>query len=188
MDDYDWDSAINAAIGIVKKQLLSVNNTCCAAHLHMVMGSLEASKIKEGSKNEGPVEVWIDGACSGNPGPGGWAFIMQRGEFRQKGFGSSPNTTNNRMELHAAVEAFKYLRKGLRLDVKVYSDSEYLVRTMNGEFSQRSNWDLWEALEEAVGKHNIEWIFIKRDSVKQHIQCDALAREAAKEQKGFAIC
>jgi ribonuclease HI len=141
-------------------------------------------------------EIAVDGSCLGNPGPGGWACILRYGEHQRVLQGGVAETTNNRMEMTAAVEALRALRK--RCDVTVVTDSEYLRRGMT-EFLERwrsnawkaasgngvANRDLWEQLYELAGYHRVTWFHVGGHS--GHIdqeRCDALAAEAARRAKG----
>ena len=123
-------------------------------------------------------ELWTDGACSGNPGPGGWAYILvahgDDGEVVRlvEGHGGERATTNNRMEIAAVVEGLRALRQPTK--VKVVSDSSYVVNAFARgwiEKWQRNGWksgrdpvknqDLWRALLEAVAPHDIQWVRVK---------------------------
>jgi ribonuclease HI len=118
------------------------------------------------------VEVYTDGACRGNPGPGGWGALMLYGDHQREIHGGEPHTTNNRMELTAAIEALRTLRRPCQ--VHLYTDSEYLRRGITEwlpGWRQRGwktagrkpvkNADLWMALEDAVGEHQIDWRWVK---------------------------
>ena len=134
------------------------------------------------------VEIYTDGACSGNPGPGGWAAILKANQNEKEVTGSEAATTNNRMELTAAIEALKCLKKPCQ--VKLYSDSAYLVSAFNQGWLknwQRNGWrnaandpvsnpDLWQALLLASAPHEIEWIKVKghSDNIYNN-RCDKLA-------------
>lgn len=119
------------------------------------------------------VEIYTDGACSGNPGPGGWgAVLAYRGHVRELSGGEAAPTTNNRMELMAAIQALETLTRPSR--VRLHTDSAYL---RNGIMSwlpgwKRNNWrtaskqpvkneDLWRRLDAAARKHEIEWLWVK---------------------------
>ena len=118
------------------------------------------------------VEIYTDGACSGNPGPGGWGALLIYGEHEKELTGGEFNTTNNRMELTAAIEALGALNR--RCTVKLHTDSTYVRdgimkwvhgwkangwRTSNKKPVKNS--DLWQQLEAAVRKHDVEWIWVK---------------------------
>ena len=118
------------------------------------------------------IEIYTDGACRGNPGPGGWGAVLIAGNRRRMLHGGEDNTTNNRMELTAAIEALNALR-GSR-DVRLYTDSKYV---MDGINEWMPNWkkrgwktankkpvknkDLWQALDEAAARHSIDWRWVR---------------------------
>lgn len=136
------------------------------------------------------VELFTDGACSGNPGPGGWGTILRYKTVEKELSGYSPSTTNNRMELTAVVEGLRALKEACQLDI--YTDSRYLKDGItswihkwkkNGwKTSNKSpvkNKDLWEALDEASQKHHIAWHWIKGHAGHlENERADQLAREA----------
>jgi ribonuclease HI len=118
------------------------------------------------------VEVHTDGACSGNPGPGGWAAILRSGGRELELAGGEPLTTNNRMELMAAIAALEALKRPTR--VRVYTDSQYLrlgitewLRAWKARGWRTAdkkpvkNQDLWERLDRARGPHQVEWSWLK---------------------------
>ena len=118
-----------------------------------------------------PVVIYTDGACRGNPGPGGWAAVLTSGEHERALSGAEPETTNNRMELRAVIEALSALKR--RVAVQLYTDSEYVRR---GITEWLPNWkarrwrtaagkpvknqDLWEALDALAAGHDIEWHWV----------------------------
>ena len=118
------------------------------------------------------VSIWTDGACSGNPGPGGWGVLIRFGEFEKELEGGEFETTNNRMELIAAIEALKALKQ--QCEVNLYTDSKY-VKTGITEWIfgwKKNNWrtaarkpvknaDLWKLLDEAASRHKIIWHWVK---------------------------
>jgi ribonuclease HI len=140
-----------------------------------------------------------DGACIGNPGPGGWACILRFGTHRKELFGSEPHTTNNRMELRAVIEGLKALREPCA--VTVITDSQYV---RNGITQWLENWkshgwrkkkkggsgtrdvlnrDLWEELDAAAARHRVEWEWVKGHAGhEENIRCDRLALSAAQNQ------
>lgn len=114
------------------------------------------------------VEIYTDGACSGNPGPGGWGAILRYGEHEKELFGGEEETTNNRMELKAAIEALKALKK--RSDVDLYTDSSYVQQGITEWIKgwKAKNWpakiknqDLWKELDAEVEKHDVTFHWIK---------------------------
>lgn len=135
--------------------------------------------------------IYTDGACSGNPGPGGWGAVLMFKEQRKELSGGEALTTNNRMELLAAIEALKALKEPC--SVKLYTDSAYLCNAFlqhwvdrwqqNGwRTSQKKaveNRDLWEALLELGKTHTIQWHKVKGHADNDHNnRCDELARKA----------
>jgi ribonuclease HI len=135
------------------------------------------------------VSIYTDGACSGNPGPGGWGAILIYQGTEKEISGSEPNTTNQRMELRAAIEALSSLKVPCK--VKLYSDSAYLINAFNQNWIrnwQRNGWlnsqkkpvenqDLWHNLVQLNQIHQIEWLKVPghRDNVYNN-RCDVLAR------------
>ncbi len=140
------------------------------------------------------VKVITDGACIGNPGPGGWACILRYGERRKEMWGSEPHTTNNRMELRAAVEGLRALRETCA--VEVITDSQYLKNGITTWIHgwKRNGWrtkskqpvlnqDLWQELDEQVERHHTEWSWTKgHASHADNNRCDELATAAARDQ------
>jgi ribonuclease HI len=140
------------------------------------------------------VQVITDGACLGNPGPGGWAAILRYNQHKKELWGSEPHTTNNRMELRAAIEALRTLKE--RCEAEVVTDSEYLKNGITGwiEGWKRNGWmtkarkpvvnqDLWKELDDEVARHQTTWTWTKgHASHSDNNRCDELASRAAKEQ------
>lgn len=141
------------------------------------------------------VEIWTDGACSGNPGPGGWGAILVYGEKRKELSGAEPETTNNRMELQAAIAALSALKRPCR--VVLHTDSQYVKGGITGWIFgwKKNGWrtadkkpvknvDLWQALDEAIRRHEIEWRWVKGHAGNElNERADELAREAIKAMK-----
>jgi ribonuclease HI len=140
------------------------------------------------------VQLITDGACKGNPGRGGWACILRFGEYKRELYGSEPHTTNNRMELLAAIEGLKRLKE--RCSVEIVTDSEYLKNGITTWIKgwKRNGWvtkdkqpvknrDLWIALDELVNTHETQWKWTKgHASHEDNNRCDELATRAAMEQ------
>lgn len=118
------------------------------------------------------VTIYTDGACRGNPGPGGWGALLIAGDSRREISGAAAETTNNRMELTAAIEALRALRRPV--EAELYTDSKYVCTGISEWLPQwkRRGWktadrkpvknvDLWQALEEAAGPHRIRWHWVK---------------------------
>ncbi len=140
------------------------------------------------------VIIYTDGACSGNPGPGGWGAILQYGEHKKELSGYMEGTTNNRMELFAAISALGALKEPC--DVTLYSDSSYLVKAFNEHWIdnwKKKGWntssgtpvenkDLWFILCAQARKHNVHFVWVKgHASNPGNNRCDELAREAIAE-------
>jgi ribonuclease HI len=134
-----------------------------------------------------PVEIYTDGACRGNPGPGGWGAVLIAGARRKTLHGGARETTNNRMELTAAIEALNALNG--RQKVVLHTDSRYVmdgIGTWLAGWKKRGwktaakkpvkNQDLWQALDEAAGKHDVSWRWVKGHSGHElNDEADALA-------------
>jgi len=121
------------------------------------------------------VLIYTDGACKGNPGPGGWGVILNYKEKVKEMYGGDPETTNNRMELMAAIQAFEALKKPCR--VKINTDSKYVLQGITewmpswkkrgwktASKAQVKNEDLWRRLDAAIGQHEVNWHWIKGHS------------------------
>ncbi len=139
------------------------------------------------------VRIYTDGACSGNPGPGGWGAVLLFGEHRREISGAAPETTNNRMELTAAIRALEALTR--RSAVDLYTDSTYVK---DGITRWLANWkakgwrtasktpvknrDLWEALDALSSRHDVRWHWVRGHAgTAENERADALARAALKE-------
>jgi ribonuclease HI len=118
------------------------------------------------------VELFTDGACKGNPGPGGWGALLRYGNHEKELFGGEANTTNNRMELMAAIEGLKALTR--ECEVVLTTDSQYVKQGINQWMAgwKRNGWktaakqpvknkDLWQALDEQVQRHQVDWRWVK---------------------------
>lgn len=136
------------------------------------------------------VEIYTDGACRGNPGPGGWGALLRYGDVEKPLLGAETETTNNRMELMAAIAALEHLRRTCRVDL--YTDSQYL---RNGILSWLANWkrngwktsarkpvknvELWQRLDAAAARHDVHWHWVKGHSGHPGNEAaDALANRA----------
>ena len=140
------------------------------------------------------VQVITDGACIGNPGPGGWACILRYNGSKREMFGSEPQTTNNRMELTAAIEGLRALQQPC--EVELITDSQYVKNGItqwihgwkrNGwRTSSKSpvvNQDLWIRLDEEASRHKVQWSWTKGHADHEdNNRCDELATQAAREQ------
>ena len=136
------------------------------------------------------VEIFTDGACRGNPGPGGWGAVLRSGKHEKQLSGGSNDTTNNRMELTAAIEGLEALRRPCR--VQLSTDSTYLQNGITRWITawKRRDWktadgqpvknvDLWRRLEQAASRHLVEWVWIRGHAGHEgNEKADALARSA----------
>ena len=140
-----------------------------------------------------PIEIFTDGACKGNPGPGGWGALLRQNGTEKTLKGSEPHTTNNRMELTAAIEGLAALTRPC--EVAVYTDSQYLRLGMmtwlaqwkkkgwrNASKQPVKNVDLWQRLDELATLHQITWHWVKGHSGHpENERADALANQAIEE-------
>jgi ribonuclease HI len=123
-------------------------------------------------QNDEAVEIWTDGACKGNPGPGGWGVLLKMGAIEKTLHGGEPLTTNNRMEMLAVIEALGALKRPCK--VLLHVDSQYVMKGMTEwihSWKQRGwrtadkkpvkNADLWQRMDEEVAKHTITWKWVK---------------------------
>ncbi|MDX9874261.1 MAG: ribonuclease HI [Spongiibacteraceae bacterium] len=141
------------------------------------------------------VEIFTDGACKGNPGPGGWGAVLRYGTVEKSLYGSEPLTTNNRMELMATIEALAALREPCH--VKLTTDSQYVRKGITEWLAnwKRRGWktagkqpvknvDLWQRLDQEAARHKIEWHWIKGHSGhRENEMADALANRAIDEMR-----
>lgn len=151
--------------------------------------------MMEREKMTKTVQLITDGACLGNPGPGGWAAILRYGAHKKEMYGCEKHTTNNRMELRAAIEGLRVLKE--RCEVEVITDSEYLKKGITSWVPnwKKKNWmtsqkkpvvnrDLWEELDAEVARHSTQWSWTKgHASHEDNNRADELASRAAREQR-----
>ena len=137
------------------------------------------------------VKLFSDGSCLGNPGAGGWAYILQYGDAIKKASGAKAMTTNNQMELTAAIMGLSALKQPCR--VELFTDSEYVVKAINSwlakwvvtDFKGKKNADLWRRYLAAAAPHEIKASWVKGHAGHpQNEECDAMARAAAEAIKG----
>jgi ribonuclease HI len=142
-----------------------------------------------GEEQAGRVAIWTDGACSGNPGPGGWGAILTFGNHRKELKGGEAQTTNNRMELTAAFMALEALTRDCKVDL--YTDSQYVRGGITGwmvNWKKRGwktadkkpvkNVELWQRLDEATRRHTVNWHWVKGHAGDpMNERADELARE-----------
>ncbi|MBM3785240.1 MAG: ribonuclease HI [Acidobacteria bacterium] len=140
------------------------------------------------------IELITDGACLGNPGPGGWACVLRYGKHTKEMWGSEPQTTNNRMELMAAIRGLRALNEAC--EVAITTDSEYLKNGITqwihgwkkrgwvkADKSPVVNKDLWVELDEQAARHKTDWKWTKGHADHEdNNRCDELASRAAREQ------
>ncbi|MGL4324434.1 MAG: ribonuclease HI [Beijerinckiaceae bacterium] len=141
------------------------------------------------------VTIYTDGACSGNPGPGGWGAVLFYGDHRKELYGGETPTTNNRMELMAAISALEMLKRDCHIDL--HTDSQYVKNGITSWIHgwKKNGWrtadkkpvkndDLWKRLDAAIARHEVEWHWIKGHAGHEHNErADALARQAIAELK-----
>jgi ribonuclease HI len=140
------------------------------------------------------VQIYADGACRGNPGPGGWGAILREGPSEKEIFGGEPQTTNNRMELTAVIRALETLRQPSA--VEVYTDSQYVQKGISEWLPdwKRRGWltadkkpvknvDLWQELERLAGRHRVSWHWVKGHAGHpENERADALANRGIEER------
>lgn len=157
-------------------------------------GEAETPRQRAGPPPSKSVTLITDGACIGNPGPGGWAFILRYDHRKKEAYGSAPQTTNNRMELTAVIEGLRALKEGCH--VTVVTDSEYVKNGITQWIHRwkRKGWmtsaktpvlnkELWMALDEETDRHEVQWEWVKGHADHaDNNRCDELATWAAREQ------
>lgn len=140
------------------------------------------------------ISIYVDGACKGNPGPGGWGVFLQKGTKERRLYGGEPETTNQRMELTAAIQGLAALKRPDR-QVTIIADSEYVVKGMNewlpgwkakgwrtSAGKPVKNVDLWQKLEELSGQHSVTWQWVKGHSGNEGNEiADGLANQGCLE-------
>ena len=141
------------------------------------------------------VELFTDGACKGNPGPGGWGVLLRYGKVEKEIYGGARDTTNNRMELQAAIEGLAALKRSCQ--VRLTTDSQYVRKGITEWMTgwKRKNWktaagkpvknqDLWQLLDEQNQRHTIEWCWIKGHAGHRENEiADQLACKGAEEHR-----
>lgn len=142
--------------------------------------------------------IYTDGACSGNPGPGGWGVLMQFGEKEQVFYGGEADTTNNRMEMMAAIEALKAVNPKFKGDITLWTDSTYVLKGItewihgwkkrgwkNSQKKAVKNSDLWKELDEINANFDVTWKWVKGHAgIDGNERADALARMGVEDIKG----
>jgi len=141
------------------------------------------------------VEIFTDGACSGNPGPGGWGALLRYGEVEKEMSGAEPSTTNNRMELMGAIQALEALKSPTR--VKLYTDSQYVQKGATewlpswmargwktADKKPVKNVDLWQRLQTAMSPHQVQFIWVRgHNGHAENERVDQLAVAAIEQMK-----
>ena len=140
--------------------------------------------------SEQVVEIYADGACKGNPGPGGWGVLLRAGGAERELFGGEAHTTNNRMELTAVIRGLEALKRRCR--VRLYTDSQYVQKGISGwihDWKRRAwrtadrkpvkNVDLWQRLDELAREHDVEWHWVRGHAGHpENERADVLANRA----------
>ena len=141
------------------------------------------------------VDIYTDGACSGNPGPGGWGAILRAADQEKEIWGGEPATTNNRMEMMAVIKALQLLKRPVR--ARVFTDSQYVQKGisewikgwkargwMTAGKTPVKNADLWKALDSVAQLHEVEWLWVKGHAGHpENERADELARRGADEAR-----
>lgn len=185
----------------------ALNDTNLEAHFSEIYRSIDSfldPKVDEQSQmplpkeiKQGDLALFSDGACRGNPGPGAWAFVIQnsKGEVIQNDYGVVEETTNNKMELLAAIKAIEAISKEHILDVHLYTDSRYIVDGIQkwikswksrgwkkADKKEPENLDLWKRIDELTIKHSVNFYWVKGHSGHaQNEMCDSLANKGLDE-------
>jgi ribonuclease HI len=147
------------------------------------------------SDETGTVKIFTDGACSGNPGPGGWGAILRWNGTEKELKGGEPDTTNNRMELMAAIQALEALNRGVKADL--YTDSTYVQKGISEWIHawKKRGWktaakkpvkneDLWRRLDDAIARHDVKWHWVKGHAGHaENERADELARMGLEEAR-----
>jgi ribonuclease HI len=132
------------------------------------------------------IEIYTDGAYSSSRKQGGWAFVVTKsGERLQTSFGDAKNTTNNRMEIMAALQAMLWMKDNEIAEATIYSDSMYVIGTMTENWKRKKNVDLWIQMDEVINDLKINWKHVKGHSGnKMNDYCDMLAVHASHLEGG----
>ena len=145
--------------------------------------------------SEEKIELYTDGACSGNPGPGGWGVLLRMGGHEKELFGGEAATTNNRMELMAVIEGLRALKRPVQ--ASIYTDSQYVMKGMNewikgwkargwktASKEPVKNVDLWQALDTECARHELKWHWVKGHAGHvENERADALARRGVEQNR-----
>ena len=142
------------------------------------------------------VEIWADGGCRGNPGPGGWGVLLKAGTHEKELWGGEPATTNNRMELTAVIRALEAMKRPVR--ARIHTDSQYVQKGISEWIHgwKRNGWktsdkkpvknaDLWQELDALAARHRIDWLWVKGHAGDPgNERADALANRGIDEIQG----
>ena len=124
------------------------------------------------------IVIHTDGACKGNPGPGGWGAVIEQNGGQVKLSGSEPRTTNNRMEMTAVIKGLEAVDASA--NVLISSDSTYVINTMTKGWKRKANQDLWDQLDRLVGSRNVSWRWVRgHNGDRGNELADALATKEA---------
>jgi ribonuclease HI len=151
--------------------------------------------MTEASTQNQIVDIYTDGACSGNPGPGGWGAILRLGTSEKEMFGGERDTTNNRMEMMAVIEALRALKRPVR--ARVHTDSQYVQKGISEWVAgwKRRGWktadkkpvknvDLWQALDQEASRHDLEWLWVRgHNGHPENERADELARRGVEKAR-----
>ncbi len=136
------------------------------------------------------VDIYTDGSCLGNPGPGGWGAVILMDGQEHHISGNNPDTTNNRMEMLAIIEALKWLRKSIpgddlqNITINIHSDSSLIINTLNVGWKRKANTDLWAEMDKQRSWLNTNWIWVKGHATNKYNNlADKLATESAAKQR-----
>jgi len=128
------------------------------------------------------VDIYTDGACKGNPGPGGWGAVILEDGGKKMLQGGERETTNNRMEMTAVIEGLRYLPE--QEEVTIYSDSQYVINTMTKNWKRNKNQDLWAKMDAEVGSRRVKWQWVRGHN--GHPLNDEADRLAVEEAERYA--
>jgi ribonuclease HI len=142
------------------------------------------------------IEIWADGGCRGNPGPGGWGVLLRTGAHEKELWGSEPATTNNRMELTAVIRALEAMKRPVQ--ARIHTDSQYVQKGISEWIHgwKRNGWktsdkkpvknaDLWQELDKLAAQHRLEWLWVRGHAGDPgNERADALANRAIDELQG----
>ena len=146
--------------------------------------------------SEDIIEIWADGGCRGNPGPGGWGVLLKRGTHEKELWGGEPDTTNNRMELTAVIRALEAMKRPVH--ARIHTDSQYVQKGISEWIHgwKRNGWktsakqpvknaDLWQKLDALTVQHKLEWLWVKGHAGDPgNERADALANRGIDELTG----